>query len=116
MTDVKPVLKKFIKEKFHGMEPNWRDATWGDVSVLCTQDSHNWYYKKGSAIYTQSKDGDVTPHCYGCGTEIQFKEKRHSVWFKEFSGPVGGGEVRVKHIPYCPTCEIEPDDHGVIIE
>lgn len=46
--------------------------------------------------------------CWNCGTQIISKKIIHSVHYAEFSGPVGGGEVRVERVPYCPECDAEP--------
>ena len=110
------LLKKLEDDKFGGNTPEWRKARWGDVEVLCAQDNDNWYYRHGNFIYVQAKEGDNTPHCYECDKKIEFKMQRLSVWFDEFKGPVGGGEVKTKHIPYCPKCEEEPEESGIIID
>ncbi len=94
---------------------NWREAKWGDVKILCDEDNKNWYYKFNNQIYVQAKQGDHTPHCYECNSEIKFKPQHCSVHFKEFK-LTGGGEVRIKHIPYCPECEKEPAETGFITE
>lgn len=110
------LLKKLTDEKFEGNAPEWKEARWGDIEVLCAQDDNNWYYDHEGFIYIQAKKGDHTPHCYGCGSEIEFKIRRLSVWFDEFKGPVGGGDVKTKHIPYCLKCEEEPRASGIIID
>jgi len=110
------VLEKLIKEKFNGKNPEWKKAKWGDVNVLCSWDDKNWYYQHNNVIIIQSKQEDYTPHCYECSSKIDFKAQRKSIWFGEFDGCVGGGEVKTEHIPYCPKCEKEPSESGVIIE
>jgi hypothetical protein len=110
------LLKKLADEKFGGHSPKMREATWGEVNVFFAEDNKSWYYAHGDSIYVQAKEGDHTPHCYACGSEIEFKEQTNSVHFEEFGGLVGGGEVRIKHIPYCPTCEKEPEETGIITE
>lgn len=59
---------------------------------------------------------DLTYACWNCGAEVMVKDVALSVHYKEFDGPVGGGEVRHKLVPYCPNCEAEPPDDGVIKE
>lgn len=56
------------------------------------------------------------PYCYGCKGTIHFKIQHVSVHFEEFDGPIGGGEVIRKRIPYCPNCTQEPSDTGVVQE
>lgn len=109
------LLKKLKDEKFKREVPEWKDALWGNVEVLCAEDKNNWYYIYKNSIYFQAKEGDYTPHCYGCGSIIKFKRRTYSIWYKEFSGPIGGGGVKVRHIPYCPKCEEEPGDSGISI-
>ncbi len=104
------LVEKLSKEKFAGKKPEWKKAKWGDIQVLCVGDNKNWYYKNGEIIYIQAKQGDFTPHCYGCGAEIEFKEQKQPHWFGEFDGTVGGGKVKTKYIPYCPNCEKEPKE------
>ena len=116
MPDIGNLLKKLSEEKFGGKEPVWKKARWGDADVLCVGDSDFWYYQRDNVIYIQSKKDDLTPHCYDCKSELEFKEQSNSVWFEEWSGPVGGGEVITKNIPYCPKCEEEPKGSGILIE
>jgi len=112
------LVEKLSEEKFAGKNPEWKEAKWGDIKVLCAWDDKNWYYKNGEVIYVQAKEGpgNSTSHCYGCGTEIEFGAQRQSKWLEEFDGPVGDGSVKLKHIPYCPTCEKEPEETSVIVE
>ncbi len=47
-----------------------------------------------------------------CGTKIMTATVRHSV----HDGPSpfsGSGEVDIELVPYCPTCEEKPSEHGV---
>ena len=110
------LLKKLIDEKFEGNATEWNEAVWGDVELLYTQDNDNWYYQHGDSIYVQAKKGDHAPHCYGCNSKIKFEMKTHSIWHSEFSGPVGGGKVKTKNIPYCPKCEKKPKSSEIIID
>ncbi len=58
---------------------------------------------------------DGTYACWNCGGEILGKNVAFSVHFAEFRC-AGGGEVRNKVVPYCPKCEKEPPDSGIIRE
>ena len=113
-SSLKEVLRKLTDEKFGGDTPEWRDAKWGDIEVSCAQDDGNWYYRHGNYVYVQSKGKDKTPHCYECDSRIEFKVQTNSIHFTEFDGPVGGGEVRMHKVPYCPTCEREPASSGIL--
>lgn len=53
--------------------------------------------------------------CWNCGAEVLVKTVPFSVHFAEMS-LAGGGEVRNKQVPFCPNCEKEPPDHGIITE
>ena len=114
----KDLLKKLADKKFGGKVPNFRKARFDQVEVACAEDKENWYmiYSSGGLIIVQDKAGKGVPHCYECGGEVYHKTQHRSVWFEEFHGPVGGGEVRSKRIPYCPQCGKEPEATGVIIE
>ncbi len=112
--DIKELLKDLANEKFNGKPANWKEGRWGDIEVLCAEDSENWYYRHGNVMYRQSKGGDHTPYCYGCNSELEVITQRNSIWYKEFSGPVGSGKVEVRHVPYCPSCENKPSGTGAI--
>jgi hypothetical protein len=107
--------KKLFKEKFPGENPEWKKATWGDIQIYCIEDDENWYYKNWNSIYVQAKQGDHTAHCYGCGKEIEFVERKESRWKNDVTRPEGRGDVETKHIPYCPSCEKEPSKIGIAI-
>lgn len=47
-----------------------------------------------------------------CGTRVLFATVYHSIHYKEFGPGVGGGEVHTESVPYCPTCQSEPDAYG----
>lgn len=63
------------------------------------------YYRQHDGVYA----------CWICGTEILAKETRCSVHFAE-RPLAGSGEVRRIITPYCPKCEKEPADTGIITE
>ncbi len=109
------LVERLSEEKFAGENLEWREGNWGDTPVLFVEDGDNWYYKKGGVIYIQAKKRDATPNCYDCGTEIEFVRQSQSEWAGQFTGPVGGGDVKLKHIPYCPKCEKKPERSGVMI-
>lgn len=113
------ILKKINNEKFKGNNPDWRKTKWGDVGIFSAQDKDNWYYKHGRSIYVQAKTGNYELYCYGCNSKIEFKEQGNPVWsgkWFEGSGVFGEGEVRTKRIPYCPICEKEPPESGIILD
>ena len=115
--DLKNTLDKLIKEKFNWNKPNWKKSNWGDVEVSWTEDNENWYYKYGNSIYVQAKQGDHTPKCYNCSSNIEFQEQDNSIWLEKFEdGPIGSGDTKIKHIPYCPKCEKVPEKFGVVME
>jgi hypothetical protein len=58
---------------------------------------------------------DGTYACWRCGAEISLKTVFLSVHI-EGMPLVGTGEVRQKQVPYCPKCEKEPSERGIITE
>jgi|GEM_PF-6445290 len=57
---------------------------------------------------------DWTLAHWKCGTPISVKYVVRSVHYKDGPGRcAGSGEVRRSEVPYCPTCDKEPADHGV---
>ena len=55
--------------------------------------------------------------CWRCGSEILAKEQSVSVHIAGFfGGMAGSGEVRSNEIPYCPNCDEEPPDRGIVYE
>lgn len=50
-----------------------------------------------------------------CGSTVMAAKVYHPVYFKEFAGPVGSGDVRIETVPYCPTCEAKPNENGAPI-
>ena len=112
------LIKKLTDEKFNGNSLNFLDAKFDQVEVQCAEDDKNWYmfYSPTPIIIVQEKAMKNPPHCYVCEGSIGYITRSNSVHFKEFKGPVGGGEVRKKRIPYCSNCNEKPADHGVITE
>ncbi len=50
-----------------------------------------------------------------CGAEIQGKQVSHSI----HDGPFplsGSGQVRTETVPFCPNCELEPNQYGAPID
>jgi hypothetical protein len=114
--DMSSLMKQLIDKRFNGKSPEWKKGTLpGGISIQHASDEKNVYIRHGEAIYVQKQGrGDMT--CFKCGSDIQAQEQSVSVWYKEFSGPVGGGEVETKTIPYCPKCEKAPPRSSVRID
>ncbi len=58
---------------------------------------------------TRHENGEFTHNA--CGTKIMTATVRHSV----HDGPFplsGSGDVELELVPYCPTCEEKPSEHG----
>ncbi len=58
---------------------------------------------------TRHENGEYTHNA--CGAKIMTVTVRHSV----HDGPSplsGGGDVDIELVPYCPTCQQKPSEHG----
>lgn len=64
-------------------------------------------------VLTESQGEESKGFTHSCGTQILGKNVYLSVYDGRF--PLSGsGRVRVETVPYCPTCEDEPQGSGSI--
>ncbi|OHA48815.1 MAG: hypothetical protein A2806_03920 [Candidatus Terrybacteria bacterium RIFCSPHIGHO2_01_FULL_48_17] len=63
------------------------------------------------AYYT--KTGEVFV-CKNCGAEVQEVHAYISLHTTLFSNCAGSGKVKQVGIPYCPNCELTPNNRGCV--
>jgi len=66
-------------------------------------------------VLSESKGKEGVGFKHKCGTEIKGASVAHPI----HDGPFplsGGGECHYETVPFCPTCETEPNYHGVPID
>lgn len=73
-------------------------------------DSTTGHYR----VLDESVQGD-DGWTHSCGAVVMGVNVAMSVWYRSGPGPcAGGGEVVNRTVPYCPSCEDEPNRTGVI--
>ncbi len=108
--------ERLSNEQFNGEKIRWTSlGSWhisGRVSNSPAFDDFTrvavnrniMYIRKGNIIYAQPHNYQP-PYCFGCNSQLMFKQAKVTQVCAE-------GELKSKtEIPYCPTCEEEPEPH-----
>lgn len=66
-------------------------------------------------VLTESTERADGKFVHSCGTTLLGARVHHSIWDGPFPCS-GSGRVEVEIVPYCPTCQEKPSEHGAPIE
>lgn len=90
------------------------EATYHKEVATCSECGISYERKRGSDIVYRADDEKEGYECTKCGSDVMGANVAHPIWDGLF--PMSGsGQCTYEDVPYCPSCEKEPDFHGAPI-